>query len=76
MQTTSAPDCPGGTKGRIAVFEMFTIDKELQRLILEKPNEQDLYKYLREQKGMITMREDAILKSLRGEIPFQDVYTL
>jgi type IV pilus assembly protein PilB len=75
MQTTSAPDCPGGTKGRIAVFEMFTIDKELQRLILEKPNEQDLYAHLRS-KGMITMREDAILKSLRGEIPFQDVYTL
>ncbi len=75
MQTTSAPDCPGGTKGRIAVFEMFNIDKELQRLILEKPNEQDLYAHLRS-KGMITMREDAILKSLRGEIPFQDVYTL
>lgn len=75
FQTTSAPDCPGGTKGRIAVFEMFNIDKELQRLILEKPNEQDLYAHLRS-KGMITMREDAILKSLRGEIPFQDVYTL
>lgn len=75
MQTTSASDCPSGTKGRIAVFEMFTIDKELQRLILEKPNEQDLYAHLRS-KGMITMREDAILKSLRGEIPFQDVYTL
>ena len=74
-QVTNAPDCPGGTKGRIAVFEMFKVDKELQRLILEKPSEQDLSKHLRE-KGMITMREDAILKSLRGEVPFQDVYTL
>jgi type IV pilus assembly protein PilB len=69
------PDCPSGTRGRMAVFEMFSVDKELQRIILEKPNEQDIYKHLRE-KGMLTMREDAIIKALQGKIPFQDVYTL
>jgi type IV pilus assembly protein PilB len=72
---TGTPDCPSGTRGRMAVFEMFSVDKELQRIILEKPNEQDIYKHLRE-KGMLTMREDAIIKALQGKIPFQDVYTL
>lgn len=74
-EITPRPEYPTGTSGRMAVFEMFTIDKELQRIILEKPTEQDIYQYLR-QKGMTTMREDAILKALRGEIPMQDVYTL
>jgi type IV pilus assembly protein PilB len=75
-QVGTAPDCPSGTKGRVGVFEMFKVDPEIQKLILDKPNEQDLYKHLRDKKGFITMREDAILKALRGEIPFQDVYTL
>lgn len=74
-QINPRPEYPTGTSGRMAVFEMFTIDKELQRLILEKPNEQDLYQYLR-QKGMTTMREDALFKALRGDVPLQDVYTL
>ena len=70
-----SPDCPNGTRGRMAVFEMFKNDKDLQRLILSKPNEQDMYQFLRT-KGMLTMREDAILKALRGDVPFQEVYTL
>ena len=75
-QVNPSPDCPSGTRGRMAVFEMYMVDADLQRLILEKPNEQDIYKHLREKKGMLTMREDAILKALRGDIPMQDVYTL
>ena len=75
MKTTTSPDCPSGTRGRIAVFEMFKVDEELQRIILTKPNDQDLYKHLRA-KGMLTMREDAILKSLKGEVPFQEIYSL
>jgi type IV pilus assembly protein PilB len=70
-----SPECPGGTKGRIAVYEMFKIDKDIQNIILKNPVEPELYKAAR-QKGMLTMREDAILKSTVGEIPFQEVYTL
>lgn len=73
IQTIPSATCPSGTRGRMAIFEMFEITKEIERLILETPTEQDLYKVLRE-KGMITMKEDALLKSLRGEIPFQEVY--
>ena len=67
--------CPAGTKGRVAVYEMLKVDKEMQALILKAPSEADIYKLARS-KGMITMIEDAVAKSLKGEVPFQEVYTL
>ncbi|MFA6397735.1 MAG: GspE/PulE family protein [Candidatus Paceibacterota bacterium] len=66
-------ECPTGTKERIAIFEMFKIDKEMQNVILKTPNEGEIYKVARK-KGMITMKEDAILKAINGEIPYQEVY--
>lgn len=64
-----------GTKGRIAVFEMFEIDKDIQKIILENPIEIELYKKVRE-KGFLTMKEDAIMKSMNGQVPFKEVYNL
>ena len=66
-------ECPTGTRGRMAVFEMFAPDHDLQRIILTTPTENDLYKHLRA-KGMISMKEDAMLKSLEGKVPFAEVY--
>jgi type II secretory ATPase GspE/PulE/Tfp pilus assembly ATPase PilB-like protein len=68
-------DCPSGTRGRVGVFEMLMIDKEIQHLILTNPVEQEIYKVARA-KGMLTMKEDAILKALKGDIPMQEVFTL
>lgn len=66
-------DCPSGTRGRVAVFEMYPVDKEIQEVILKSPNEIDIYKIARK-KGMLSMREDAILKSTQGIVPLQEVY--
>ncbi len=74
-EAVASPECPGGTRGRIAVFEMFAIDKEMQNVILKNPVESEIYKLARE-KGMVTMREDALIKSLKGEVPLVEVYTL
>lgn len=65
--------CPSGTKGRMAVFEMFPVDKDVQSVILKSPTELDIYKLLRS-KGTLTMREDAIVKALTGRIPMTEVY--
>ena len=70
-----APDCPSGTRGRIAVFEMFGTDKDLQKVILTNPVEQEILKVIRA-KGALTMKEDAIVKALKGDVPFQEVYNL
>ncbi len=74
-EATASPECPSGTRGRVPVFEMFKIDKEMQNVILKNPVEGEIYKTARAA-GMVSMREDAILKSIRGTVPFQDVYTL
>jgi len=72
LQIEPSPECPKGTRGRVAVFEVLKMDKELERVILASPNEADVRRVARKQ-GMLTMREDAILKAFRREIPFEEV---
>jgi len=72
-ETVGSPDCPSGTRGRIAIFEMFKVDKEMQNIILKSPTNGEIYKVARKG-GMLTMKEDALLKSLDGIIPFSEVY--
>lgn len=73
LKTVPSKTCPFGTKGRMAVFEMFEVDKEVEAAILSSPTELALYKMLRN-KGMLTMKEDALLKALKGQIPITEVY--
>lgn len=72
-ETVPSTECPSGTRGRIAVFEMFRIDREMQSVILKNPTNSEIYKLARK-KGMLMMREDAMIKSLEGLIPFTEVY--
>jgi type II secretory ATPase GspE/PulE/Tfp pilus assembly ATPase PilB-like protein len=66
------PECPTGTKGRVAVFEAFKMNKEIEKLILNNPTEASIYEVLRK-KGMFTLKEDAIIKALQKKIPFSAV---
>jgi len=68
-------ECPNGTRGRIGVFEFLPTSKDLERAILTKPTEEEIYKVARAE-GMFTMKEDAIIKMLNGDIPFEEVNTL
>jgi type II secretory ATPase GspE/PulE/Tfp pilus assembly ATPase PilB-like protein len=69
------PTCANGTKGRIGVFEMVPTSKDLESVILKNPIEEELYRVARKN-GLITMKEDAIIKMLQGDIPFEEVNTL
>jgi type IV pilus assembly protein PilB len=68
-------ECPMGTKGRAAVFEVMPVTHEIERVILEKPTEPELYNAARKE-GMLTMKEDAMLKAFKGVIPFEEVNKL
>mgnify|MGYP001604606468 CR=1 FL=1 len=68
-------DCPKGTLGRAAVMEVLTIDKDIEKVILNSPTELDLMKVARA-KGMLTMKEDAIIKAFERKIPFEEVTSL
>lgn len=61
-----------GMRGRVAVFEMFPVDKEIERLILAEPTEPRLWEAARK-KGMLTMKEDAMLKCMDKIVPFQEI---
>ncbi len=69
------PDCPKGTRGRMAVFEAFKMDKEIESVILKNPTELEISRLLR-QKGMLTMKEDAIIKAFQRVAPFEEVNKL
>lgn len=71
----ASPECPNGTRGRIGVFEMLPTSKEVERTILENPVEDAIFTIARAQ-GMLTMKEDAIIKMMNGVIPFEEVNTL
>ncbi len=68
-------DCPNGTRGRYAVMEVLEIDKEIEEIVLRGGTEIELGKVARE-KGMLSMKEDAILKAFKQMIPFEEVGTL
>ncbi len=73
--TASTAECPNGTRGRIAVMELIEMNKDLETAILENPTEQHITDITRKQ-GYLTMKQDAILKALKGDIPFEEVNSL
>ena len=67
--------CPDGTHGRTGVFEFLKMSNALEMVMLENPIEEKVYAAARAE-GMLTMREDAIMKALAGQIPFEEINTL
>lgn len=72
-ETVPVSECPTGTRGRIAIFEMFKIDKKIQEIILKNPTSSAIYEIARKN-GMLIMKEDAMLKAINGVIPYREVY--
>lgn len=66
---------PSGLKGRVPVFEVLTVSQELEEAILRSAREDELTKIARKD-GMITLREDAMVKSMLGRVPFGEINTL
>jgi type IV pilus assembly protein PilB len=75
LEKESTPQCPSGTRGRIAVFEMFKMNPEIEQIILKDPAEPDIFKAARKS-GLITMKEDAIIKAMQKIIPFEEINQL
>jgi type IV pilus assembly protein PilB len=69
------PECPKGTRGRMAVFEMFMMDKDIENAILTNPVESEILKIARK-RGMLSIRESAIVKAFEKRIPFEEVNKL
>ncbi len=75
LQASPTAEFPKGTHGRQAVFEVFKMTKELEKVVLTNPTEPEIWNVVRKD-GMLTMREDAIIKALNHEVPFEEINTL
>jgi len=64
-----------GFSGRIAVFEVLSMTDELADLISKTPSEIMIEKEAKRQ-GMISMKQDGILKALRGITTVEEVLTV
>jgi type IV pilus assembly protein PilB len=71
----ATPECPSGTKGRVQVSEVYEMSVDLEKAILARASEDEMLKIVRKQ-GMLTIKEDAIIKAARGLIPFEEVNAL
>ncbi|MAG12325.1 hypothetical protein CL630_00750 [bacterium] len=74
-EASPTADCPGGTRGRTGVFELFSVDRAMEDVILKNPVEGEILKVARAQ-GMVSLKEDAVIKTAEGIIPFDEVNTL
>ncbi|MFZ2975125.1 MAG: GspE/PulE family protein [Candidatus Moraniibacteriota bacterium] len=67
------PKCNGlGYKGRMGIFEVLTINEDIEKLILEMAGETELAMAALES-GMITMLQDGILKAIAGITSIDEV---
>ncbi|MGE5393019.1 MAG: GspE/PulE family protein [Candidatus Saccharibacteria bacterium] len=62
-----------GYKGRIGIYEVVNISKGIQDLITDRKPAIKIQEYAIGQEGMILMRQDGILKALRGQTTIEEV---
>lgn len=71
-QSTGCEKCGNrGALGRTGLFEVLVMTKELASIIYEEPNEVRIRQEA-ERQGMLTMRQDGIIKALQGIISIEE----
>lgn len=65
--------CNGkGVVGRVAIFEMLQMTRELSKIVSSRPSENDIIEEAKRQ-HMFTLRQDGIAKALKGLISIEAV---
>lgn len=72
-QAMPSPTCPKGTRGRTGVFEVLSMTPELERLMLEKQPSDSIIAEEAHRQGMLTMRQDGILKVIEGSVGVEEL---
>jgi general secretion pathway protein E/type IV pilus assembly protein PilB len=76
MEGSGCEVCNGtGFRGRMGIFEMFTVNEELQRMIYENTRSTHLRAKARSF-GMRTMREDGLRKATAGLTTVEEVVSI
>jgi type IV pilus assembly protein PilB len=67
-----SPTTPNGYKGRMGIYEVFSITEEIQSMILKRSTSNEIQKIAQAQ-GMVTMRQDGYFKALAGRTTLNEV---
>jgi type IV pilus assembly protein PilB len=62
-----------GYHGRTGIFELLIVDEKIKQLISEKATAQNIRDTARETMGMLSLREDGIIKVLKGITTLEEV---
>jgi type IV pilus assembly protein PilB len=72
-----APGCSAcankGTKGRLALFEIFSMTPEMEKVTLEENVSESRILEVAKKQGMISMKHDGIIKALLGLVSLEEV---
>lgn len=64
-----------GYKGRIGIFEAIKTDENIERIMPNNPSEREI-KQIANKQGMLSMREDGVIKILNGVTSFEEVLSV
>jgi type IV pilus assembly protein PilB len=67
-----SPEARGGYKGRMGLYEVFSVTEQIQDLVIKHATSGEIQKEAQAQ-GMISMREDGYLKALAGYTSLEEV---
>jgi type II secretory ATPase GspE/PulE/Tfp pilus assembly ATPase PilB-like protein len=74
-----APGCDKcnntGFKGRIGIFEAIKTDEAIEKIMPENPSEREIKK-VASQQGILSMRQDGLVKILNGTTSFEEVQSV
>jgi type IV pilus assembly protein PilB len=69
---TDSSDAPGGYRGRMGLYEVFSVSEAIQGLIMKSSTSAEIQKAAQAE-GMVTMRQDGYLKALDGRTTLNEV---
>lgn len=66
-------DCHDGYKGRIGIYEVMSMNPDIEELVISKKSANEI-KEASIKNGMITMKQDGIIKAFMGETTVDEIF--
>ena len=75
LKGAGCDECQGiGYKGRVGIYEVFAMDGDIEKAILDGKMSEYRMKELAVKQGMVTMVQDGLLKALEGVTSVEEVF--
>ena len=75
-ESVGCDKCNGtGYKGRCGIYEAILTDENIEKIMIENPSEREIKK-VSEKQGLLDMKEDGIIKVVKGITSIQEVMSV